>query len=100
MLAETETMKASGVEKISLVLPSWVPTPHFLEQKLRELQRVAGLGDVELVKMFLQALVPTHKPGGNVPAQPVEVPVVSRDLTLAAREAARARQAASDEVRR
>jgi FlaA1/EpsC-like NDP-sugar epimerase len=97
---ETETMKASGVEKISLVLPSWVPTPHFLEQKLRELQRVSRLGDVELVKMFLQELVPTYKPESGVRTKPVEPTVISPELKMTARDAARARQAASDEVRR
>ena len=97
---ETETMKASEVEKIRLVLPSWVPTPHFLEQKLHELQRVAGLGNVDLVKMILQELVPSYKPGGDVCSKDGVAPPLPSELQVAAKIAADARQVCSDEVAR
>jgi len=59
-----ETVEPSGVENILRVKPARLPEPASLAQKVRELERLAALGEAGVLIERLCEVVPTFQPVG------------------------------------
>jgi FlaA1/EpsC-like NDP-sugar epimerase len=74
-----EVLLPSAVEKILYVQSGWISEPHFLTQKITELERVAIAGRSDCVVKLLYEMVPTFRSLNLEPGRPATQRLKKKD---------------------